>query len=82
MANPFKPDAWGGFSIRIYPMGEGSAFVRSDGNLWSPVSTDSLIQTAKNLFGADYGVVLEGLDKDAFLALCFDLWEEAHGEFR
>jgi len=80
MENPFKPESWARYSIKCMLMDSGGAIVRTDGNFWSPESTDDLIPKVMDLYGAKYGDILDGQGRESFLTLCFDLWEEAHGK--
>lgn len=69
--------------INIHVAGAGSTYNGRD-HIREDTSDRVVVQAARRLFGfAPEGTVtLTGSDKEAFMTLCFDLWEEAHGKSR
>jgi len=62
---------------------EDSITVRKEAeSIWSEITDRDIISAASRLFGIQCARTrtLRSLDKEAFLTLCFDLWEEAHGK--
>jgi hypothetical protein len=54
-----------------------------DGSLkCSRIRDAEIIEAARRIFGIRGHAAYRGPDKEAFLTLCIDLWEEAHGKPR
>jgi len=47
---------------------------------WTQTEDKDIILAAKAIFGIQVRATLHGEEKEAFLNLCMDLWEEAHGK--
>jgi len=46
---------------------------------WKPKWIDSpILNKAREMLNIPFMSVLAGVDKEAFVCLCLDLWEEAH----
>lgn len=58
-------------SIIAYTLTESAPW-----SLWS--GEHELVNIAKNLMGLKLWTPIMGVDAEAFVCLCLDLWEEAH----
>ena len=61
----------------------GSLMANLDGSIkWSGIRDNEIVEAARRIFGIRGHAAYRGPDKEAFLTLCIDLWEEAHGKPR
>jgi len=77
--NPFEKFL-GDSTLHVEP---GLLLTNLDGSIkWSGILDNEIIEAARRIFGIRGHAAYRGTDKEAFLTLCIDLWEEAHGKPR